>query len=265
MNSFIGDAEPDCALVFSGGGARGAYQVGAWEAFHQSGFDQRVVSVYGTSVGAINGAAFAQGNLELAREIWKMISYDRVFKNVLPPRKLKNSRDYLQWLRLAIREKGINVEPLKKLLFDTLDETVIRNSEIDFGLVTYDLTHRKALYLRKRDIPEGKLVDYVIASSTFPVFKVHAIEDKKYTDGGLYDNRPVRFVDSDEKAQCLICVDVTIARHFWKNKRTRKKMEIDYLRPSRLLGSPLAFDNGRILRNMKLGYEDTLKWIESKK
>lgn len=251
------------ALVFSGGGARGAYQIGVWDALHQRNIDRQIVSVYGTSVGAINGAAFVQGDIGLAKEIWKMLSYEKVFKNVPPRRSILKSRDYLNWIRNAIKEKGINVDPLKKILFESLDEDLIRKSPLDFGLVTYDLTHRRARYLKKSDIPYGRLIDYVIASSTFPVFQAHRIADTDYMDGGIYDNRPLKFLESDDNAKGILCIDVTIARHFWKNKKIARKLETQYIRPSRLLGSPLAFDNKRINRNMKLGYNDAIKWLNT--
>ena len=57
------DPEPprDLALVLSGGGAKGAYEVGVWLAMRDLGLDGRVEAVSGTSVGAINAALFAAG------------------------------------------------------------------------------------------------------------------------------------------------------------------------------------------------------------
>jgi predicted acylesterase/phospholipase RssA len=46
-------------LVLSGGGAKGAFQAGVWKAMHELGLADRVRVISGTSVGAINGAAFA--------------------------------------------------------------------------------------------------------------------------------------------------------------------------------------------------------------
>lgn len=46
-------------LVLSGGGAKGAFQAGVWKAMHEFGLAERVRVISGTSVGAINGAAFA--------------------------------------------------------------------------------------------------------------------------------------------------------------------------------------------------------------
>ena len=51
------------ALVFSGGGSRGAYEIGAWQAMEELGI--RFHAVYGTSIGAINAGLAAQGVTEV--------------------------------------------------------------------------------------------------------------------------------------------------------------------------------------------------------
>ena len=52
------------ALVLSGGGSRGAYECGAWQALRE--LNVRLDGVYGTSIGALNAALVAQGDLEAA-------------------------------------------------------------------------------------------------------------------------------------------------------------------------------------------------------
>lgn len=46
-------------LVLSGGGAKGAYEVGVWQALHEAGLATNVEAVSGTSIGAVNAALFA--------------------------------------------------------------------------------------------------------------------------------------------------------------------------------------------------------------
>ena len=55
------DLNKEYGLVFDGGGARGAYQIGAWRALSEAGV--KISAVAGTSVGALNGA--------LVCEIWR--------------------------------------------------------------------------------------------------------------------------------------------------------------------------------------------------
>ena len=89
------------ALVLSGGGSRGAYEIGVWQALCE--LDVKPSIVTGTSVGALNGAVIAQGDLEKARRLWQELETSRVFDDVpldetLPPR-----RKWLAALRLLGR------------------------------------------------------------------------------------------------------------------------------------------------------------------
>ena len=57
------------ALVLSGGGAKGAYEVGVWQVLEEEGIAPRVTAISGTSVGAINAALFAT-RPEAAETLW---------------------------------------------------------------------------------------------------------------------------------------------------------------------------------------------------
>ena len=65
------------ALVLGGGGSRGAYEIGVWQALRELGIPVNMVT--GTSVGAINGAMIAQDAFELAVSLWKEIDTPMVF------------------------------------------------------------------------------------------------------------------------------------------------------------------------------------------
>ena len=49
--------KPGYSLVFAGGGARGAYEIGAWKAIKEKNI--KIDAVGGTSVGALNAAVVA--------------------------------------------------------------------------------------------------------------------------------------------------------------------------------------------------------------
>ena len=58
--SFISMAHSEpMGLVLSGGGAKGAYEVGVWQTLVESGISKDIRAISGTSVGAINAALFA--------------------------------------------------------------------------------------------------------------------------------------------------------------------------------------------------------------
>ena len=58
------DLTKEYGIVLDGGGARGAYQIGAWKALKEAGV--KVCAVAGTSVGALNGAMICMDDVEKA-------------------------------------------------------------------------------------------------------------------------------------------------------------------------------------------------------
>lgn len=56
-------------LVLTGGGAKGAYQIGCWKAMQEEGITE-FEAISGTSIGGINAFLFGQGDLERAAKLW---------------------------------------------------------------------------------------------------------------------------------------------------------------------------------------------------
>ena len=61
------DLTKEYGLVLDGGGARGAYQIGAWKALKEAGV--KISAVAGTSVGALNGALIWKGRMLMTGKI----------------------------------------------------------------------------------------------------------------------------------------------------------------------------------------------------
>ena len=96
--------EKKTALVLSGGGARGAYEAGVWQALTELGVKIDIIT--GTSVGAINAAMVAQGELELAcRKRWRPIWFSMSLKEAsllnMPRKSYSITAPELQDLRLS--------------------------------------------------------------------------------------------------------------------------------------------------------------------
>ena len=70
------DLTKEYGIVLDGGGARGAYQIGAWKALKEAGV--KIAAVAGTSVGALNGALICMDDLEKAEKIWSEMEFSRV-------------------------------------------------------------------------------------------------------------------------------------------------------------------------------------------
>ncbi len=87
-------------FVLSGGAALGSWQAGVLYALSR-GCGWQAHSVVGTSAGAINGAAYLQGDFDLLKELWRSIPRDRFMKwspGISPPRlfSLESVREYLK-------------------------------------------------------------------------------------------------------------------------------------------------------------------------
>lgn len=249
-------------LVLEGGGARGAFQIGAWKALRELGIEINGVS--GTSVGALNGAMIVQGDFEKTYELWynlspsKVINVEDEMVEKLMNNDIKN--DDISYFVQRLKElwhEGIDITPLKELLKENIDEEKIRNSGIDFGMVTIDLSDIKPLELYIQDIEEGMLIDYLIASSSLPVFKQERLDGKIFLDGGFYNNLPINLLSS-RKYKDIIAVKLNKYDPILL-KGIKNDLNITYIRPSEELGLILDFSQYRIRKNIKLGYFDTLK------
>lgn len=171
-------------LALGGGGARGAFEVGVWRALCE--MEKEICAISGTSVGAINGAAFAAG--ADAERLWLALKpEDLIFGaergDMLSPSSIISSLD-------EIIKGGLDASPLKDLIAAAVSEDAVRGSAIDFGLCAFSVTEKKSVELFEEDIPYGSLIDYIMASSCFPVFRQVEIDGEAFTDGGVRNNIP---------------------------------------------------------------------------
>lgn len=229
------------ALVLGGGGSRGAYEIGVWQALRELGIPIDIVT--GTSVGAINGALIAQDAFDLAVSLWKEIETPMVFD--------VDIKDILS-------NTGIGNAKLKTLLRKYIDEDAVRRSAVEYGLVTAELPAMTPKFLMKEQIPEGLLVDYILASSTlFPAMKGYEINSLKYVDGGFTDNMPVGLA-LDHGATHVVAVDLEAVGVI----RKKRLNDADFIRIIQCpwdLGNFLVFDKINSKKILRLGYLDTLK------
>ncbi len=249
-------------LVLEGGGGKGAYQIGVWKALRELNIEIKAVT--GTSVGALNGAFIAADLYEEAYTLWENIAPDQVvktdneaFKEIITGKfNISNIEKYLNLSADLWKNKGLDTDPLRQLLESNLDEEKIRNSKIDFGLVTVSITDREPVEIFLEDIPQGKLIDYIMASALFPTFKSLEIDGKKFIDGGFYDNLPINLL-SRKNIDQIIAVEMNSVglRQAVKDKN----LDITYISPSGDIGTTLHFDASLSQNNIKMGYLDTLK------
>lgn len=246
------------AIVLSGGGSKGAYQMGVWKALRKLNIDYDIVT--GTSVGSLNGALMAQNTYFRGVWFWHNIKEKRIFDEKILPKKneiVKKSSTFSKYAREIFINRGLDVNNLENTIDSVLDEYRLRHSKIDFGLVTFNLSNLKPITMTKKEIPKGKLKDYLMASATcFPAFKKKNIDDVNYIDGGYYDNLPINLA-VDMGAEEVIAIDLRAIGI--KRKVKDKNVKIIYIKPRNNLGFFLSFRKELARRGMRLGFNDTMK------
>ncbi len=237
------------ALVLGGGGSRGAYEIGVWQALKELGI--RIDMVYGTSVGAINAAMVAQGDVDHTAALWKEMETDMVFD-------MEPKSKPVDYVKEIVVNQGAGTGPLHGLMEKYVDEKAVRESGLDFGITCVSVNDLKGHHMRLSDIPEGRLIDYVMASaSAFPALQAYEIDGVNYIDGGYSDVLPAGMAIEDG-ATDVIAVDLN--GYGSVNKENLEKAEnLVYIKSREDLGFQFIFDKENTSRIMKLGYLDCLK------
>ena len=261
MNPVI-DLTKEYGIVLDGGGARGAYQMGAWKALSEAGV--KVNAVAGTSVGALNGALICMGDMEQAEQIWNEITFSHVMdvddawmeglfsgENTI--------RDILRKGLEIISEGGVDITPLRNLIHQHVDEKKIRESGIELCLLTFSITQMKEIDLSIHDIPDGLLEDFLLASAYLFGFKNEKLHGQTYIDGGIINNFPVNSL-LERGYKDIIQIRIYGPGRVQRVKAREGAMLYE-IAPKVKLGSIIEFDKRRSKRNFRLGYFDAKRMI----
>ena len=247
------------AVALCGGGTKGAYELGVWHALKELDIDYQIVT--GTSIGSILGALMVTKDYDMACDLWGSICMENVMKNgvnlTTTVEGMYNQRELIRpFLKKYVKNKGADISPFIEFIDNMVDEDKVRKSDIDFGLVTVQVSSLKALELTKEEIPYGKLKDFIMASSSiFPIFPMHKIDGETYLDGCYYDSLPIDLalkMGADE----VIAIDLHTSP---SHPNYLNKPYVVYITPSRSLGTMMNFERQVLDENIKLGYYDAMK------
>lgn len=284
-------------LVLSGGGSRGAWQVGVLSVLGKHldrGFDY----ISGTSVGAINAVGLAQHppeEFEQATERLKNLWFNRVTKNsdIFTYR-------FPKYVAGVCRTSLGLAKPLENLLREELDVEAVRASGIQLHFPAVDLVTGT---LTNYDETYSDLVQAVMSSSGFPfVFPLVEVEGRLETDGGLFDFAPLQpAIDAGadevwvlatqqadlntimrpEEFHNVLDVGLRVIPLMVQNtlrddlklcglynemveagiRKDKRFVKTRYLEPSKPLGNPLDFSGDLVKDQFALGVRDAEAWL----
>ena len=250
----------ETALVLGGGGAKGAYEVGAIAALDELGI--KAGSVFGTSVGALHAAMYAQGSMDAAAALWDNIRLRDVVseESLAIADDAENIFDHpeklLEFITRYAQKKGVDVSPLMDILHKLIDEDKIRRSGVHLGIVTTRFPSLAMVEKRLEEMETGSLIDWLMASaSCFPIFPMKQVGGDRYIDGGFCDNTPVEMAVRSG-ARDIVAID--IGKHRSHTQYDRRP-NITYIRTSQPLGGLLTLDSALSARNRILGYNDVMR------
>ena len=247
------------ALVLSGGGSRGAYEIGVWRALRE--LDVRFQGVYGTSIGALNAALVAGGDLDRATVLWQTISISKVLTvqdedDFAIDHMVSNKWDVIPFLVENARHLRMDITPLENMVRAECDEAAIRASGLELGVMSFRVPQMQAAPVRLRDLKRGELGDWIIASaSCFPIFPARHIGGQRYIDGGYYDNQPIDMALQDGFGE-VIAVGL---RPEPAHPEYARMPWLTDIRPRHSLGGFLDFNPNLMSRSLRLGYQDAMK------
>jgi len=190
------------ALVLQGGGALGAYELGAARALYEK--DDFVPDVIaGVSIGAITAVLLArpaQGlkPLQALEAFWQKVAVPglafpqtlRQYASILGNPNFFVPR--LDYFALPTWTNIYDTAPLRHTLAQLVDLQALADRAADPGLLVSatDVAEGQINYFYSRE--QELSLDHIVASGSLPPsFPMTVIEGKSYWDGGLFDNTPL--------------------------------------------------------------------------
>lgn len=285
------------ALVLSGGGSKGAYQVGVLKKWMgEQGLDYQILC--GVSVGALNVAGLAQAPfgrpqeaIERLEKLWlEDVRTETIWKRWWPFGKVSGI-----WKRSLL-----NSQPLIDLVRSKLDMQAVQESgrSVHVGAVCLDTGE-----IGYGDQTSAEFVDWVARGRKDPVFLTPIeIDGKLWSDGGLRNITPLgqAIKLGATEVDVIICSNPGLSPSWHESAKNAlpaqlyrtldimsdqilrsdlqvtelknqlaeinpnfRRVKIRVVQPSsRLTEEPLAFDQKKIREMMERGYGDADRFVE---
>jgi NTE family protein len=196
------DKSSGIGLVFAGGGAKGAYQMGVWNAIRTFGIDAYISAVSGTSIGAMNAYLYASGNMDMGLKLWSSIKKEDIlyfdpdefalfFEQFAKRFGKGKETDGTPWftrrqLNLFSRER------LVEMLESVITDPALPTTPIDCYATCYCCESQSAVNYKLNKKTKQEAVTILTATSAIPgAYSPVEMQGKHYYDGGMGENVPV--------------------------------------------------------------------------
>ena len=285
-------------LVLAGGGGKGAYQIGVWKYLREYGIDNYISCVSGTSVGALNAALFAAGDITVAEDVWRNISPSQI----LSPKRI-TARQILQcfmgiglsgtvkvspfisgigkgirastglmaldmlapvWASALSRSYTFSREGLTQVMTDSIDFERIRRNPIPCYATCLRIPDFQVERFDLRSYSSEDVQHILLASSAIPVvFDKVQFKGRYYYDGGLPlvgDNVPIEPVYQSGVKNILV---IHLSRDCVIDHTKYPNARIIEIIPRTDLGGPidgtLDFTSKGAAWRIEQGYQDAVR------
>lgn len=279
-------------LVLSGGGAKGAYEIGVYKALSIMGADAYIDTISGTSVGALNAVLLDSCGADYSERIWNNLKITDMLS--LDKHRLKKLPDYSAHDFVGIKPDNLvdsivigGMNLFKSFKKDNLINDTIKNGlpftqekisnlideHIDFShiyrkihIVCSDSDGEPKIFTINKYSPSVQK-QIILASSALPIVYTGTsgieINGERYFDGGVSGNEyntPVSFL-YDNGYKSLIVVHLKYDADITNQYRMRDANIVNII-PSKDLGGfmsgTLNLNEKKIQSDIELGYNDTI-------
>jgi NTE family protein len=189
-------------LVLSGGGARGIAHLGVIETLEENGFE--ISSISGTSMGALVGAIYANGQLKAYKD-W-LYSLKKI--------------DVFKLMDFTLSKQGfVKGDKIFKKMSEFIGDRRFEDLAIPLTVTATNISLKKEVVFNK-----GSIIDAVRASVSIPTVFTPVKKDGHFLiDGGVVNNLPISNLIRTEN-DIVVVSDVTA-----NNPSANIKLKLNYI------------------------------------
>ncbi|MDO5039342.1 patatin-like phospholipase family protein [Clostridium sp.] len=260
-------------LVLSGGGGKGAYELGVWKALKELGLDKYIDVFSGASIGAFNAVLFAQDDENAADALWEEVTMEKlvpISKFDLLKRGIeltiggKHLNLAKKYMLQKIEEGGVPKDGAREIIDEYLDvDKMKKRNKICYAACT-ELPDFTPKYFKLNDYDDETAKKMIIASASLPmIYDCTEVLGGKFIDGGVTDNTPIQPVYEEN---CDIIIVVLLSKEAKIDKSIYPNARILELAPKNLNESTLKGTLNLDLEAKRIriseGYKDTINLLE---